>query len=73
VVKDLSKNELDDEHFLKKEWANFVNHQHLNQMTQIERALKFQNKALRELRNDNGHLYHMAIQVGLTQKVILKL
>jgi hypothetical protein len=60
----LSKSELDDEYFLKKEWANFISQQHLNQMTQIGRALKFQNKALKELRNDNGLLYRMAVQVN---------
>ena len=62
-VKELSKEELDDEHFLKKEWANFVNQQQLNQMAQINRALKFQQKALKELKGDNTHLYNMAIQL----------
>ena len=58
-----SKAELDDEYFLKKEWTNFVQQQHLNQMHQIERALKFQQRALKELKADNMNLYNMAIQV----------
>jgi hypothetical protein len=64
-VNDLSKQELDDEYFLNKEWKNFLNTQHLNQMSQIERALTFQQKALKELKKDNIHLYNMAIQVRI--------
>ena len=70
-VKDLTKQELDDEYFLKKEWTNFINTQHLNQMSQINLALKFQQKALKELKKDNIHLYNMAIQVENRELLII--
>ncbi len=62
-VKQLSKEEEDEEFFLKKEWANFMAQQHSNQMQQIKRALKSQEVALKELKKDNLELYNKAIQV----------
>lgn len=62
-MKPFNKQELDDEYFLRRDWANFLNQQHQNQMEQIQRALEFQQKALKELRKDNVMLYNAAIQV----------
>ena len=59
----MTKQELDDAFFLKKEWANYMNQQHMNQMEQIQRASKSQEKALKELKKDNIELYNKAIQV----------
>ena len=42
-----------------------MNNQHIIQMEQIERALKSQEKALKELKRDNIDLYNKAIQVIL--------
>lgn len=58
-----SKLEIDEEYFLKKEWANYINEQHRNQMEQLERAIKSQQEALKELKKDNVSLYSAAIQV----------
>ncbi len=63
TTNELTKQELDDAFFLKKEWANYMNHQHMNQMEQIQRASKSQEKALKELKKDNIELYNKAIQV----------
>jgi len=46
----LTKEQEDDEFFLKKEWANYMAHMHKNQMNQIQRALQSQEKALNELK-----------------------
>ena len=63
-VKPLSKDEEDDEFFLRKEWANYLAKQHASQMEQLELACKSQEKALRELKKDNIELYNRAIQVN---------
>lgn len=63
ILPERSKLEIDEEFFLKKEWANFINEQHRNQMEQLERALKSQQEALKELKKDNTTLYSAAIQV----------
>ncbi len=63
-----TKEESDDAFFLKKEWSNYMNHQHVIQMDQIERALRSQEKALKELKKDNLELYNKAIQVKLFKK-----
>lgn len=60
---ELSKEEIDDEYFLKKEWKKYIAQQHDLQMEQIQRALKSQENALKELKKDNMSLYLMAIQV----------
>jgi hypothetical protein len=62
-VTEYTKKESDDAYFLKKEWGSYMNHQHLAQMEQIERALRSQEKALKELKKDNVELYNKAIQV----------
>lgn len=62
-VKQLSKEDEDEEFFLKKEWANYMAQQHSNQMQQIKRALKSQEVALKELKKDNLDLYNKAIQL----------
>jgi hypothetical protein len=59
----LTKDEIDDEYFLKKEWKKYIAQQHDNQMEQIQRALKSQENALKELKKDNLNLYLHAIQV----------
>ena len=64
-VTEYTKKESDDAYFLKKEWANYMNNQHIIQMEQIERALRSQEKALKELKRDNIDLYNKAIQVIL--------
>lgn len=60
---ELSKEEIDDEYFLKKEWKKYIAQQQDIQMEQIQRALKSQESALKELKKDNMNLYLMAIQV----------
>ena len=60
----LGKEQEDDEFFLKKEWANFMAQLHKNQMSQLQIALKSQEKALNELKKDNADLYYKAIQVN---------
>lgn len=55
--------QLDEEHFLKKEWARYLTQQHMHQMSQLNRALKSQKIALDELKKDNITLYNMAIQL----------
>lgn len=61
----LTKEQEDDEFFLKKEWANYMAQMHKNQMSQIQRALQSQEKALNELKKDNIDLYLKAIQVNI--------
>lgn len=58
------KEDEDEEFFLKKEWANYMAQQHTFQMEQLKRALKSQELALKELKNDNIDLYNKAIQVN---------
>ena len=58
-----SQDESNDQYFLKKEWAIFVGRQHMNQIEQLEKALKSQERALIELKKDNFDLYNKAIQV----------
>lgn len=62
-----TKAKMNEEHFLKKEWARYLSQQHQIQMDQLNRALQSQKKALDELKKDNINLYNMAIQVNLTQ------
>ena len=54
---------MNEENFLKKEWARYMLQQHQLQMNQLDRALKSQKIALDELKKDNINLYNMAIQV----------
>jgi hypothetical protein len=63
VLTKLGKEQEDDEFFLKKEWANYMAQLHKNQMSQLQIALKSQEKALNELKKDNIDLYYKAIQV----------
>ena len=58
-----SQDEINDQYFLKKEWAIFVSRQRMNQIEQLEKALKSQERALIELKKDNFDLYNKAIQV----------
>ena len=67
----LTKIQLDEEHFLKKEWARYLHQQHELQMSQLNRALKSQKIALDELKKDNITLYNMAIQVKILIKTHL--
>lgn len=62
-VENYTKEENDEAFVLKKEWAKYIYLQHQNQMQQIERALKSQEKALKELKKDNLDLYNKAIQL----------
>lgn len=64
VSEQSTKEELDEKHFLKKEWARYMFQQHQIQMTQLKQALKSQKLALNELKKDNINLYNMAIQVS---------
>ncbi|CAF0731239.1 unnamed protein product [Brachionus calyciflorus] len=63
VLPQQTKQNLDDEYFLKKEWANYINLKQMNQLEQINRALKSQEDALKELKKDNFTLYNAAIQL----------
>ncbi len=60
---ELTKQEIDEEYFLKKEWKKYIHQQQNFQMDQIQRALKSQEYALQELKNDSLTLYNKAIQV----------
>ena len=68
---ELSKQEIDEEYFLKKEWKKYINQQQNLQMEQIQRALKTQEHALQELKADNFNFYQKAIQVQT--KAILRI
>ena len=70
-MKQFSKEDEDEEFFLKKEWANYMAQQHNNQMEQIKRAIKSQEIALKELKKDNLDLYNKAIQVIINLKHFL--
>jgi len=60
---ELTKQEMDEEYFLKKEWKKYIHQQHNFQMDQIQRALKSQEYALQELKCDSSIFYNKAIQV----------
>jgi hypothetical protein len=69
---ELTKQEMDEEYFLKKEWKKYIHQQHNFQMDQIQRALKSQEYALQELKCDSLIFYNKAIQV-LKLKKLLKI
>ena len=58
-----TKEKIDEEYFLKKEWSAYITQQREAHMKQILRALKSQELALKELKRDNINLYNAAIQV----------
>lgn len=60
----LTKEQNDEEYFLKKEWATYILNQRQSQLEQIKRALKSQEEALKELKRDSLQLYNAAIQVS---------
>lgn len=59
----LTKDQNDEEYFLKKEWATYILNQRQTQLEQIKRALKSQEEALKELKRDSPQLYNAAIQL----------
>ena len=66
----VSKEEMEEEYFLKKEWTKFINRQHIVQMEQIKLALKSQENALLELKSDNYDFYNKAIQVKQNKRIL---
>ena len=69
-VDKVEKAKEDDAFFLKKEWANYIAQLHRNQMSQLQIALKSQEKALNELKKDNIDLYYKAIQVSYSKLLL---
>jgi hypothetical protein len=67
-VQEPTKQQQDEEYFLRKGWSTYILQQHKYQIEQISLALKSQEKALRELKKDNIDLYNEAIKVRFAFK-----
>ncbi|XP_013791787.1 39S ribosomal protein L40, mitochondrial-like [Limulus polyphemus] len=59
----LTFEEIEEQYQLQKKWAHYRYHQHLAEMSMIERIISAQNRALVALREESEELYQEAIQI----------